>query len=640
MNRFYLQKPNIAFGILLLGICLSLPPAYATHEAGNTLCYEYLYYDNITGKHIYKITGYVYRDVAGINLPSTLPINIFNDDTAHSYFGSKTLPLISTDTLSPLAYVCTYDPTLFNTYIYEEGIYEDTLGLPSTLIGFDLVSVSCCRNNGITNLANAGGQSWTMHTTIPPYIYTNSSPCFLEPITPFNCANTLVNFSNIVRETDGDSLVFSFEAPYADNQSPPVVNTVTYNAGYSVTMPFGQGGTATIDPVTGVASIFAPNTGFYVLCVQVKEYRNNILLSTVRKDMQVVVYNCTVIYSDCVWPGDANSDGIANYLDFLPIGIAFGDTGSIRPGASTDWYAQNAPDWTDTFAFGPNYKHADCNGDSIINEMDANVVYLNYGNVHSKSQEPATGRMTDPPLQVKLAAPTIPVGGNTSFSVEFGSGSLPATDVYGIAFRIYYNPLLIDSGSVSVDFSKAWLGDASSNMITLAVDQYDNGQIDIALTRIDHINQTGSGEIARIDLKVIDDLAGTGYQTDSLDLTIGGVKIIANNEDTIAFNPIGNSLEIYEGTPPDTSTGMGILPVRRGLTIYPNPADDVFHIDPGQLDVRELVLYDPMGRVHFRQTAFRSERYSLPSKAFKPGLYFVAVRTGKGWVAQRISIIR
>ena len=57
------------------------------------------------------------------------------------------------------------------------------------------------------------------------------------------------------------------------------------------------------------------------------------------------------IDDDCVWPGDANDDGIANNLDFLTIGLAFGSNQFNRGGASNSWSAQASTPWVAYFTW-------------------------------------------------------------------------------------------------------------------------------------------------------------------------------------------------------------------------------------------------------------------------------------------------
>ena len=52
----------------------------------------------------------------------------------------------------------------------------------------------------------------------------------------------------------------------------------------------------------------------------------------------VVVFN----HDACVWPGDADNDGVANNQDLLAIGLAYGNSGPIRSNASLNWNPQPA----------------------------------------------------------------------------------------------------------------------------------------------------------------------------------------------------------------------------------------------------------------------------------------------------------
>ncbi|MEL7534936.1 MAG: hypothetical protein AAFN10_26780, partial [Bacteroidota bacterium] len=47
-----------------------------------------------------------------------------------------------------------------------------------------------------------------------------------------------------------------------------------------------------------------------------------------------------VTATDSVWPGDANSDGVANNLDLLQLGLGFYYVGSARDSVSNTWEAK------------------------------------------------------------------------------------------------------------------------------------------------------------------------------------------------------------------------------------------------------------------------------------------------------------
>jgi len=67
-------------------------------------------------------------------------------------------------------------------------------------------------------------------------------------------------------------------------------------------------------------------------------------------DFQNACGSC--ISDTCVWPGDANSDGVANNFDVLELGIAAGSVGPVRPGANIFWTGQSGTPWSNTYANG------------------------------------------------------------------------------------------------------------------------------------------------------------------------------------------------------------------------------------------------------------------------------------------------
>ena len=85
-----------------------------------------------------------------------------------------------------------------------------------------------------------------------------------------------------------------------------------------------------------------------------------------------VCYNAVSVGGG-VWPGDANSDGIANNFDLLAIGLSFGNMGIPRMNQSIFWSEHDAEDWETSFVNGVNHKHADCNGDGTVlfDDIDA-----------------------------------------------------------------------------------------------------------------------------------------------------------------------------------------------------------------------------------------------------------------------------
>lgn len=285
--------------------------ASASHLMGGNLTYEYLGLNGTSGLYEYRVTLYVYRlcDPGSSNLPNTMNFGAYQDNPGNpggdkQLLSSITLPLLSQQFIQPpnANDSCTFLPSV----CVEEGIYQNVVSLPSNTTGFYFIADRCCRNNNIVNFDNPGGTGQAYYAQVPPPSVINSAPTFAVAPVPFICAGDTVSVLNQAFDADGDLLVYHFATPYAGisnngqpNPPPPAnygwpIPNITYAAGYSVTSPFGAGDYINIDTATGLASYVAPNTGFYVVAVEIEEYRNGVLIGITRRDIQLIVITCPV----------------------------------------------------------------------------------------------------------------------------------------------------------------------------------------------------------------------------------------------------------------------------------------------------------------------------------------------------------
>ena len=88
--------------------------------------------------------------------------------------------------------------------------------------------------------------------------------------------------------------------------------------------------------------------------------------------------------TDCVFPGDTDRDGQVNIFDALAIGLGYNQTGRVRPNASIEPFFQAALDWV-YFIFGSlDSKHADCDGNGLIDSNDYEAIDKNYQVINSE----------------------------------------------------------------------------------------------------------------------------------------------------------------------------------------------------------------------------------------------------------------
>ena len=304
------MKKNIFFFALALIISLLNPISiFATHIMGGNLYYQNLGVNG--GSVTFKVTLKMYRYCApgSSPLPQDMNLGVYKQDQNNPnankiLFLSTTLQLVNQQFITPpnANDTCSFTPN----ECVEEGIYEETIIVDTTGGGYQLIVERCCRNGNIVNVFNALDVGLAYYAFIPPTNIINSSPTFAVAPVPYICALDTVSILNSAVDPDGDLLIYNFVWPYAgistggnSNPNPsPVynwpINEITYEPGYSVAQPFGVGGYTAIDTLTGLTSYLSPLPGFYVVAVEIKEYRNGVLIGISRRDLQLIFITCPV----------------------------------------------------------------------------------------------------------------------------------------------------------------------------------------------------------------------------------------------------------------------------------------------------------------------------------------------------------
>lgn len=275
----------------------------ATHLMGGGFTYTFTGYNALTNENNYRISLKLYRYCEGgtAALPVSVDVNLFEEDAAfplNDKLWLNTFSFIATSQqfiqLPQAGPTCNFNP---NTCV-EEGIYETDIAVTPNAGGYHLEFELCCRNGNITNLSSPGSIGQAYYCFIPPATIQNSSPVFTDAPVPYFCSGDTVTVVNNAVDPDGDSLTYQFVQPYieanvfAGSSLTLPIPSATYNPGYSLTQPFGASGYASIDPVTGLTQYYIPNQGFFVVAVEINEYRNGILIASTRKDLQLIAINC------------------------------------------------------------------------------------------------------------------------------------------------------------------------------------------------------------------------------------------------------------------------------------------------------------------------------------------------------------
>ncbi|MGZ5283154.1 MAG: PKD domain-containing protein, partial [Bacteroidia bacterium] len=264
-----------------------------------------------------------------------------------------------------------------------------------------------------------------------------------------------------------------------------------------------------------------------------------------------------LVDSSCVWPGDANADKIVDQRDILSIGIAYSETGNSRNDTTTTWTGHFAKNWNQNFLNTANFKHADSDGNGTITARDTTAITRNYSKTHNKNFNTTRGKNTDPVLKVEIQNTVIKAGDVLVAYIVLGENALPAKDVYGVALSLEYNHDYFNKPVVS--FTNSWLG---NNQLTYY--NSTNG-LDIALTRTDHNNISGSGRLAEIRMKIKDNAQ---FSQKQLNIEIGNTMIISADEKPVPVRIISDSV-LVEGVSIDNKFDDNRS--NNLVSIYPNP---------------------------------------------------------------------
>lgn len=323
----------------------------------------------------------------------------------------------------------------------------------------------------------------------------------------------------------------------------------------------------------------------------------------------------TIGLNGCVWPGDSDNNTVANNWDLLPIALGYGQQGFSRNPASSNWAGFYAPNWNVVGGLAglPDYKHIDCDGNGLIDLNDVAVIAQNYGQSYVRSSS-ATGQL---PIYINSA--TGSPKDNMALPINLGTLNNLASDIYGLAFTINYDPNLVEYGSVDADFLVSWLG---NDLMDIRYDFGRQGKLEVAVARKDRINVSGYGQIGILYFTIREDIlrsAAPGPRTMTID--INNIRVIDKNNNEIGTNPISSVVTIS----PVTGLTKKVAK-NEEIQVFPNPAKthiQVISSNIGQIETIEL--YTTTGQLVKSKT--NSFKEPIVIEELPEGLYILSVKT-------------
>ncbi len=310
-----------------------------------------------------------------------------------------------------------------------------------------------------------------------------------------------------------------------------------------------------------------------------------------------------------VWPGDANSDGRADNVDILELGLHYTQTGALRASASNAWQSYFANNWIGTISNGKNLNHSDCNGDGTINDNDTLAIYNNYGLTHAF--KPIQTSTVNPQLSIIPDQAAVVKGNWGTASIYLGDAITSINNINGVAFTVDFDNTLIETNSIYIEYQNSFL-DAGQNLHFRKLD-FANGKIFTATTHTVNNNVSGNGLIATLHYQIKSSLT-----TDQV-LNLG--ISLANQSDA---SGLITPLTTGTGTLMALGTSVGLQELNRGLiSISPNPTNGSLNIN-SKTELQKIEVVSITGQTLLSETP-TNVSHTLQLDKFANGIYFVNV---------------
>lgn len=319
-----------------------------------------------------------------------------------------------------------------------------------------------------------------------------------------------------------------------------------------------------------------------------------------------------------VWPGDANSDGAADNLDVLELGLHFTQTGPVRSVTSNLWQSYFANNWVGIISNGQNLNHSDCNGDGVIDQNDILAIYNNYNLTHAfknNSVNNANPQLSNIPEQSFVQSGTW-----GSVSIYLGDSIVPASLINGLAFTVNFDKTYIEQDSVYLDYPFSFLNVNGQNL-HFSKNQFNSGVTYAATTHKNTFSSYGYGKIATFHFKVNPNLSFDTLFHISLSFAfksnlIGNISALTVGSESVVA--IGKTVGIKENFKDNT------------ISVFPNPTNGIVTIK-SNVEIQKIEVLNSAGQLLLVDLT-KNKTHQLHLGSLARGIYFVKIYNTNGSV--------
>ena len=324
-----------------------------------------------------------------------------------------------------------------------------------------------------------------------------------------------------------------------------------------------------------------------------------------------------------VYPGDCNKDNLVNHMDLFPIGLAFGQSGSPRNIADTN-ISFGVPKKVNNWFFelrGINAKHADVDGNGLVDENDIIQLRRNFGK--DKGNYMPILSFASNEVKLELSIPdTIKLNSTVGkLSVPIVINSPNKINAYGLGFS--YTVRIYDKNSVAqskyypyTKYNRTNVWDEFTTLYLMDTTSYLE-HVNVAYSKRNQNNGDLDPQGGIIDI-IIDDIligiANPGEQT-HLNIYLKEVALIDKNYNTIPITPVSKRIYLQKATSSIKNTDF------MGWSVYPTKIDHNLTILNPLAKKANYMIYNSLGQLI--SSGSMLEKVEILTSIWPSGLYYI-----------------
>lgn len=344
-----------------------------------------------------------------------------------------------------------------------------------------------------------------------------------------------------------------------------------------------------------------------------------------------------------MFPGDTNNDGVANYLDILPIGLGYNTPGIPREIPNINWIPQEFIPWGQILPFsGVEYGFIDCNGNGFIDSLDLDIIALNYDQMQVQANPPPMPyELPDTLFTTNVPGLNISFNVDTAYvtdtffvqiNLDYPGPGMPESAL-GIAFGLEYNADLVKD-SLTVILPNTVPDDLM--FITAASNFLDiyrlpaEGRIEIGAAGRGQNAINGPRNLATVQF-IVEDVIIRSVEKEFV-FTFTDVLLINDQERVLEVGTFSDTIILVD----TSSVFVEEVNLENEIEVFPNPSVNEITVKSGIYFLKEIQIFNQLGQEVRYQKITSQNVVHIFKENLPGGIYFLKIQTDKGILTKKI----